>query len=143
MEKTGKLLQWLWLVITPFNWALQHAPEVLVWVPIWTLSRPFHSMDPIVTILIHVWPRNMTDGVVILKVTYVQIVKLPQSTKHIVIQNIAVGVGVTLTMKLDQGFLKKLGKASTSTEHKCGQNMHSDRSRYPGRRQNHNLSFQW
>ncbi|GFY19800.1 hypothetical protein TNCV_4649701 [Trichonephila clavipes] len=45
----------------------------------------------------------MTSGVVILEVTIIQPVKLPQSIKRIVIKNNGVGVGVELTINWDQG----------------------------------------
>ncbi|GFV22017.1 hypothetical protein TNCV_4527021 [Trichonephila clavipes] len=47
-------------------------------------------------------PRNMISGVVSLEVTMIQPIKSPQRRKHIVVQEIAVGVGVELTMNWDQ-----------------------------------------
>lgn len=61
------------------------------------------SLDPIVTIPSHGGARNMTGGIVILKVTWVHPVKLPQCRKRMVIQNGAVGPGVQSTRNCDQG----------------------------------------
>lgn len=71
------------------------------------LGKPVPSVNPIVTILIHNGPQNMTAGVVVLRVTCIQPVKLPQHRKYTVIQNSAVCVDVELTMNLDQGYSRR------------------------------------
>jgi len=69
----------------------------------------------------------MTTGIVVLKVTGVQPVKLPQRRKHIVIENNAVGIGVELAMNGDQGSQSIPGESSpdhnsTSAELDCWHN---------------------
>ncbi|KAG8188354.1 hypothetical protein JTE90_022554 [Oedothorax gibbosus] len=69
----------------------------------------------------------MTTGIVVLKVTGVQPVKLPQRRKHVVVQNSAVGIGVELTMNGDQRSQSIPGETppdhnSTSAELDCWHN---------------------
>ncbi|XP_071041436.1 uncharacterized protein [Parasteatoda tepidariorum] len=76
----------------------------------------------------------MTAGIVVIEVTGVHPVKLPQRRKHIVIQNSAVGIGIELTMNGDQGsqstsggrdvyqgrFSDNASELCTFNQHECG-----------------------
>lgn len=69
----------------------------------------------------------MIAGNVILEVTWVQSVELSHCWKYIVIQNSAVGIGIELSIKQDQGSQTKPGKISPdhnffSAEINCGHN---------------------
>lgn len=98
MEKTNKILHWVWMVVASLNSAVQFVREIFDWVQVWALVRPFHSINYIVIMPIHGGPSNRIADVVILEVKWIQPVEFPQHREHIVIENNAVGVSVELTM---------------------------------------------
>ncbi|GFU52440.1 hypothetical protein TNCV_193131 [Trichonephila clavipes] len=72
------------MVATPLIPAIQLVPYVFSRIKVWSLDRPVQSVHRIVIIPNLGGPHNMTSGVVMLEVTMIQPVKLPQRSKNIV-----------------------------------------------------------
>lgn len=88
----------------------------------------------------------MTGAIVIMKVTWVHHVKLPQRRKRMAIQNNAVGLGVECTRNCGQGSGVIPGETpphhnSTSAKFTVG-TIHSGRSCSPSRLQTQTLPFE-